>query len=145
MIDIRQQSSFSFFASDDTGVYECARQSVDDVEPKMLSWPEYYLKYPLKVGASWDGGREAALKNAIIPTTTTIESLDETVTVPAGTFQHCVKTKRSDRVLCWPRRTAQTGYGQCRGAHLVLSGCRDSQEHSKGAEQRPLVVFNKAG
>ncbi len=53
------------------------------------------LTYPLKAGASWDGKIETNLimNKLTISTKTTVETLDAAVTVPAGTFQRCVKTK----------------------------------------------------
>ncbi len=42
-VDISQQSHFSFVASDDTGIYEYARQNAGAVEPEILSTPSYYL------------------------------------------------------------------------------------------------------
>lgn len=94
-IDIGQQSQFSFVVSDQTGVYEYARQAAGAVEPEILLTPSYSLKYPLKAGASWDGTTETSLlMNRIsMATQTTVESMDEAVTVPAGTFEHCVRTK----------------------------------------------------
>ena len=94
-VDIGQQSHFSFVVSDQSGIYEYAHQPAGAVEPKILPTPSYYIKYPLKTGATWEGTTETNLltKKVSISTHTTVESMDEAVTVPAGTFEHCVKTK----------------------------------------------------
>lgn len=44
---------------------------------------EYFLKDPIKIGASWKTSS----------TTKTIEALDETVTVPSGTFKNCLRIR----------------------------------------------------
>ena len=93
-IEIGQQSHFFFIAADDSGIYEYAKQGPGAVEPEIPSTPSYYLRNPLKAGAAWDGKTETNLlmNKLTISVKTTIEALDETVTVPAGTFQKCVKT-----------------------------------------------------
>lgn len=87
------KSSYVHFLSKDiSGVSIIAIQKVHDAEPVQLPAPLYYLRFPLKVGTAWEGvmylpdGRR-------IPITSTIETLDDVVTVPAGTFQHCVRVR----------------------------------------------------
>lgn len=97
-LDIGQQSHFSFVISDQTGIYEYARQPAGAVDPEVLPIPSYSLKYPLKAEASWEGTREVnlPLEKVSLTTQTYIESLEDVVTVPAGTFEQCVKTKTMD-------------------------------------------------
>jgi hypothetical protein len=66
---------------------------------------EYVLKYPLEKGATWQVASRTHLlrrqvftrgvRNVIIDTpidlTYTVEALDDTVTVPAGTFRRCLR------------------------------------------------------
>jgi hypothetical protein len=49
------------------------------------------LKLPPKANTSWDNGQA----------TLVIESADETVTVPAGAFAHCLKLKISSKASGW--------------------------------------------
>lgn len=100
-LEIGPQSQFSFIVSDGTGVYAYARQLPGAVEPEIHSAPEYLLRFPLNVETTWEGKSEIALpmgQQVSVPTRTHIESVDETVTVPAGTFDHCVKTKAAGEV-----------------------------------------------
>ena len=94
-LDFVGQSNFDFIVSDQTGIYSYASQSAGAVEPEILAIPSYLLKYPLEDGALWEGATETVMLDykVRIATTTTVESIDEAVTVPAGTFEHCVKTK----------------------------------------------------
>jgi hypothetical protein len=86
----RSVTSFHYVGEDENGVYLFAWQDSDDVEPKLNGTPSYDLKKPLKVGNTWDttlisGGGSS------VPAKATIESIDEVVDVPAGTFKGCLK------------------------------------------------------
>jgi len=74
----------AFFYNDKDGVLFLATQTGKDGQPKPFPTPFYYLKNPLKVGTTWGGGE--------IPKGF-VESVNETVVVPAGTFDNCVKVK----------------------------------------------------
>ena len=76
------QSYIVYVFSEPGGIYHFAIQSSKDTEPKMY-FPIYYLKEPIQVGAEWKSGY----------TTGIIESVDDEVTVPAGTFKNCVRVK----------------------------------------------------
>lgn len=98
-LDFGGQSTFSFLASDGAGVQIYAQQGAADTEPKVSLSPTYYLKFPLSVGAKWSGTIQTALLNDTvgIATETVVESVSEAVTVAAGTFEDCVKTKITGR------------------------------------------------
>ncbi len=85
--------SFAFIASDDNGIYEYASQSIDDHEPKIFDPPKYILRFPIEVGRSWEINSEIQRLMYRVPITlkATIQSINDTVTVPAGTFKKCVK------------------------------------------------------
>lgn len=87
------RSAFTFIAQDNTGIYEHASQ--EDGEPEIKKTPVYLLKYPVQVGTSWDDASKTELLQEKIPVTikSTIESVTEAVTVPAGTFNNCVKVR----------------------------------------------------
>ena len=84
--------SFWFYIEDQSGVYEFAYQYPEDVEPKTIH--DYIIKYPIKVGNIWQEIETSSFKPKIsIPVKSTIESINEVVTVPAGTFEGCLKIK----------------------------------------------------
>lgn len=74
----------AFFHNDNDGILFLATQTKKDSQPQLFATPFYYVKNPLKVGTSWGGGE---LPKGYI------ESVSETVVVPAGTFDNCVKVK----------------------------------------------------
>lgn len=99
-----QMTSTSFVVETDTGIYDIASQSMKDAEPQILPSPKCRLKFPLKVGTTWGVFENTWLLSSymfkaekIVPCNSTIESLNETVTVPAGTFSNCLKVKTQGR------------------------------------------------
>ena len=52
-VNMDGNSTLTFIVNDKTGIYEYARQGPGETDPKVHSVPEYYLKEPLKPGASW--------------------------------------------------------------------------------------------
>lgn len=81
---------FDYMAQDRNGIYTYAEQSPRDVEPQVKTRREYTLKLPIKVGTSWSSSVDAPGANTV-PGKATIEGVGETVDVPAGTFNGCVK------------------------------------------------------
>ncbi len=81
-MDIEGRILFCFIIEDSNGIYTFALQPSGAVEPVIAPFPAYKIKYPIKVGTTWDAGIKL-----------TIESIDEVVTVSAGTFKGCVKIK----------------------------------------------------
>jgi hypothetical protein len=71
-------------------------QKIDDIEPTVYVQPSYVLKYPLKPGTSWaDITSTAYLEQKVedIQIIGKIEAIDDIVTVPAGTFENCIRIK----------------------------------------------------
>ncbi len=81
---------FEYVGEDENGVYTFAMQDSEDVDPKLKSPPDYHLKKPLKVGSTWDRTLDLG-GGSSLPAKATIESVDEVVDVPAGTFKSCLK------------------------------------------------------
>lgn len=73
-----------FYGANKSGIFEFASQHSNTVEPEINNIAPYLIKYPLKVGTSWDY-KEGLEK--------TIVSIDDIVTVPAGIFKGCIKIK----------------------------------------------------
>jgi hypothetical protein len=101
-IDFNGQTIFSFYGEDSNGVFELAIQTPHNAEPVMRVPPRYFLHRPYSEGTAWDLPYETqTLANAIVPITlrATIQSSNETVTVPAGTFERCLKVMaRADAI-----------------------------------------------
>jgi hypothetical protein len=108
------QFSFEYMAEDEKGIYTFAEQGSNDAEPKLKVSPCYNLKKPLRVGNSWDttldlgGGRS-------VPAKATVESVDEVVDVPAGTFKGCVKVRVTATVAEAKGRDQYSWYAQSIG------------------------------
>ncbi len=82
--DTLKQSYSVFFHNDKDGLLFFAIQTEKESQPQLITPPFYYLKNPLKTGAAWGGGDTPR---------GSVESVGETVTVPAGTFKGCVRVK----------------------------------------------------
>jgi hypothetical protein len=88
---------FSYVIEDNTGIWIYATQKPEDVEPKISKdlYPNYEIKYPLVVGTTWKYTAQTNLlpKEYEIDTLVTIESSNDSVTVPAGTFDNCIRVR----------------------------------------------------
>ena len=87
---------------DESGVYREGLRTLVELKPRLDEEKRYIFKYPLEVDSNWlEVSRPLVLLNVfpftrkvtgmLFPLSYRIESLDETVTVPAGTFTHCLK------------------------------------------------------
>jgi len=74
---------YLFYVIENGSIYIFAKQTDKDVDPKVAGEPTYVLKTPIKVGTSWKNRVNEGI----------IESVNETVTVPAGTFNGCIRVK----------------------------------------------------
>lgn len=79
-----KQSYTVFFHNDREGMLFFAVQTEKEAQPRVAEPPFYYLKNPLSPGASWGKEKEPQGR---------VESVRETVHVPAGTFRDCVVVK----------------------------------------------------
>jgi hypothetical protein len=92
-IDEKGKTSFSFVAQEKKGVYEYAVQPAGSTSPRVLDKPRCILAYPLRGGTTWQEETSLGVLLESIPYTITytIEKKKETLTVPAGTFENCLK------------------------------------------------------
>jgi hypothetical protein len=91
-----------FIVDDDTGIYDFAKQSPGDPEPRLLSAPYYqYVQKPVAVGTTWEDQSETTLlpKTVSVQRRCTIDMIDDVVTVPAGTFKNCVRVRCAGSAL----------------------------------------------
>lgn len=91
-----------YIHTDKIGQYVLAIQKSSDVEPKIYESKEYYIKFPIKVGTTWETEESTYLlkaKNIPIDCTNTIETLNDIVTVREGTFENCMRIKCKGEVI----------------------------------------------
>jgi hypothetical protein len=77
---------------DETGVYRYAGQKSESAPPSLITPMECHLRFPIAQGSSWK--MAAKVGNSPVNLSLTIESLSESVKVPAGTFKDCVQVKQ---------------------------------------------------
>jgi hypothetical protein len=83
-------TSFQFLAEDKEGIYICAVQGPNDLEPKIMPGKRYSLKYPMEIGTAWDYRNE---RGEVINSRIAVK---ETVTVIAGNFE-CLKIEQAGK------------------------------------------------
>jgi hypothetical protein len=104
---------------DPTGIYRVASRHELQPEPVKDAAPRYVLKEPLAVGTEWQAptvayllkrtqGYPPELRNEGKPVAMryAIEALQETVTVPAGRFERCVRVRGSGTLKLYADGTA---------------------------------------
>lgn len=99
LIPIKQTSDFKKFpldiiylvAIDSGGIYYYGIQSGDEIIT--YEKPVWMIRYPLQVGTEWEDNVETQLisEKIKISVRVRIESLDDVVSVPAGTFKKCLR------------------------------------------------------
>jgi hypothetical protein len=78
-------------AQDDGGVYLYGEQPSEKAQPTIIQPKSYYIPRAPADGTSWEIKTKLGNDNVVM--TLTIESINDTVTVPAGTYKDCVKIK----------------------------------------------------
>lgn len=124
---------------DAAGTYRVASKSDVDAAPKADPQPRYVLKAPVAVGTGWRAGttayllmrresfpREIRHSHPDVPMAYTIESLTDTVSVPAGRWQGCVRVRGvatlrlfADPVAGWRDLALTTTEWYCPGVGLA--------------------------
>lgn len=91
-VELNNTTSFSFLSDEKDGLYEIAVQKPQDLEPNVKEPPSKVIPYPTEAGQSWESREETILTGPVSVTLAfSVESVDEEVTVPAGTFSNCLK------------------------------------------------------
>ena len=93
MIDLNGHLAFAYLVSRPGGVYQVANQKLDEKTITTFTEPSCVLPFPLIKSRSCDVSLFETAAGVEFPITgnAKIEALDEVVTVPAGTYRHCVK------------------------------------------------------
>jgi hypothetical protein len=81
-----------FMERDDAGIYRYAEQVGETGSPSLVTPKECHLKFPIAEGNNWT--MTTKLGNSPVNVTLTIESVSESVKVPAGTYRDCLKIKQ---------------------------------------------------
>lgn len=96
LVPLQYNNGFlQYIIQDKFGVAVYAYQGIDDVKPKASRPIYYFLQYPLKQGAIQQTRFKTDLleMQVDVDVTLTIETLSDTVSVPAGTFKNCIRIK----------------------------------------------------
>lgn len=99
------RSYTEYFAEDHDGIRHVAIETANGLESRMNDH-SYVIKYPIRVGTAWRE-TERTLDGTTYEATTTIESVTDKVSVPAGTFTGCVRVRSTGSAS--PVRGVSTG------------------------------------
>lgn len=88
-----KKTAFVFRSEEKDGLAIIANQPVNSPEPIVFKTPKYFVKFPIKVGTEWEEESRTYLLQKVVPITIkySIVSVDETVTVPVGNYNKCLK------------------------------------------------------
>jgi hypothetical protein len=91
-IEVNGATSFIFIQDSKKGQVLYAEQGAEAAEPTLLE-DLVYLNKELKTGNTWEGTFKTTLmmEEVNVPMTYEVQKGKETVTVPAGTFDKCIK------------------------------------------------------
>jgi len=99
-LEMEQSVASRFVARRADGIMVVAEQRPGQSEPVPLEQASVLLRTPVAVGDAWDAGSTstAIAPGAVIATRATVESVNDEVTVPAGTFRDCVRIVSNGRL-----------------------------------------------
>lgn len=84
-------SKYSLMAADSMGIYRFGEQKDENSEPVLTKPKAYSLRDPVATGTTWDMPSKMGEDELTI--NLTVESVTDSVTVPAGTYKDCAKIK----------------------------------------------------
>ena len=82
---------FELMATDSMGIYRYGEQKDENAEPVLTKPKAYSLRDPVATGTTWEMATKLGEDELTI--NLTVESITDSVTVPAGTYKDCVKIK----------------------------------------------------
>lgn len=90
--------SIAFIAKTKEGIGFVAIQPVNDREPTLYDSPLIEVPRTRELGFRWQERVDSVVRKGVkLLKTSTVDKMDETVTVPAGVFEHCLGIKRAGR------------------------------------------------
>jgi hypothetical protein len=84
-------TKYYLMGTDDRGVYRYGEQASETAEPVAAKARVYELHAPVAEGTTWD--IQTRLGEDELTVNLTIESVNDEITVPAGSFKDCVKVR----------------------------------------------------
>jgi hypothetical protein len=92
-IETNGSTSFIFIRETSKGQMLYAKQASNTAEPVLVDTTVYIYKEPFKPGTKWGGDitTTVMMETVTFPLNFEVQKQKETVTVPAGTFEKCVK------------------------------------------------------
>jgi hypothetical protein len=112
------KSYIEFYADDGKGIRHVAIDEGEGIQSR-LNDHSYVIKRPIGVGTSWHE-IDRTFDGTVYDATTRIESVDDKITVAAGTFSGCVRIK-STGFASSMKGTARAP-GRASGLRLVAAG-----------------------
>ncbi len=82
---------YHLMATDNMGIYRYGEQQDENAEPVLTKPKAYSLRDPVATGTTWD--MPSKMGEAELTINLTVESVTDSVTVPAGTYKDCAKIK----------------------------------------------------
>jgi hypothetical protein len=82
---------YHLMATDSMGIYRYGEQQDENAEPVLTKPKAYSLRDPVATGTTWDMPSKMGEDELTI--NLTVESITDSVTVPAGTYKDCAKIK----------------------------------------------------
>ncbi len=114
-----------FYADEGSGIRHAAIDEGEGLQSRM-SDHSYVIKLPISVGTSWrEIGR--TFDGTVYDATTSIESVSDKVSVPAGTFSGCVRIRSTG--VASAVRGAASAPGGAAGLSLVASNQISVEEY----------------
>jgi hypothetical protein len=85
--------TYFLIGSDDKGIYRYGEQKSENSEPIIANPRDYYIKNPVGLGTTWDMNAKFGGEDLMI--NLTIESINDDITVPAGSYKDCLKIRHT--------------------------------------------------
>ena len=98
--------SLNYFRLEKDGIQLLAREKTEDLQTTRNEEYRYLFRFPLQAGMEWEDSRDSKVLiktgppqktefhiSASIPVTVKIESMDDVIKVPAGTFTGCMRVR----------------------------------------------------
>ncbi len=107
VVYVRRTSSGTdyYLASDDTGIYRIAKRTIVERTPRRDADRRYVLRFPIATDSEWVSASHPYVLRRVHPYEETlsrgiqfkmfyrVDADNDTVTVPAGRFEHCVTVR----------------------------------------------------
>ncbi|MCB1773385.1 MAG: hypothetical protein KDI88_07190 [Gammaproteobacteria bacterium] len=119
-VRVTDQGTRYYLAETEQGVFRSAKRTIVETRPRRDDDPRWVLKQPYQVGTSWSQETHPYVLRRIHPYTEKlarsinfkmayqIGALDDTVEVPAGRFEHCIRVDGEAQLSIYA--DGRTGY-----------------------------------